>query len=107
MRCCRCRQAECCAIREGKGMCAALSHVVIEAATALVPHIRAVHDELEATRRIPPSLVQPMTKAGFFQLYLPRAIGGPELPPLTVFRVIEELSKAEGSVGWCAMIASA
>ena len=27
--------------------------------------------------------------------------------PLTAFRVVEELSKADGSVGWCAMIAIA
>jgi alkylation response protein AidB-like acyl-CoA dehydrogenase len=34
-------------------------------------------------------------------------MGGPETPPLTAFRVVEELSKADGSVGWCAMIATA
>jgi indole-3-acetate monooxygenase len=33
-------------------------------------------------------------------------MGGPELAPLTVFRAIEELSKADGSIGWCAMIAT-
>ena len=40
-------------------------------------------------------------------MYLPRSMGGPETPPLTAFRVVEELSKADGSVGWCAMIATA
>jgi alkylation response protein AidB-like acyl-CoA dehydrogenase len=33
-------------------------------------------------------------------------MGGLELPPLTVFRVIEEFSKVDGSVGWCTMIAN-
>jgi alkylation response protein AidB-like acyl-CoA dehydrogenase len=85
----------------------ALSHDAIAAATRLAPHIRAARDELEAARRVPPPLVEMITHAGLFQLYLPRAMGGPELPPLTVFRVIEELSKADGSVGWCTMISTA
>ena len=40
-------------------------------------------------------------------MYLPRSMGGAETPPLVAFRVVEELSKADGSVGWCAMIATA
>jgi alkylation response protein AidB-like acyl-CoA dehydrogenase len=39
-------------------------------------------------------------------MYLPRSMGGQELPPLTVFQAIEELSRADGSVGWCATIAT-
>jgi alkylation response protein AidB-like acyl-CoA dehydrogenase len=85
----------------------AIPHDTVAAAINLTPHIRAVREELEATRRLPPSLVQAIADAGLFRLYLPHAVGGPELPPLTVFRVIEELSKADGSVGWCTMIATA
>ena len=40
-----------------------------------------------------------MRDAGLFQLHACRELGGPELPPLTGFQVIEELSKADGSVG--------
>jgi indole-3-acetate monooxygenase len=81
-------------------------HDVVPAALNLVPHIRARRDELEAARRVPPSLVQAIAEAGLFQLHLPRSMGGLELPPLTVFRVIEEFSKVDGSVGWCTMIAN-
>jgi indole-3-acetate monooxygenase len=35
---------------------------------------------------------------------MPRAWGGPELDPMTQFRVIEALAMADGSAGWCAMI---
>jgi alkylation response protein AidB-like acyl-CoA dehydrogenase len=76
------------------------------AAINLAPHIRAAREELEATRRVPPSLVQAIADAGLFRPYLPHALGGSELHPLTVFRVIEEISKVDGSVGWCTMIAS-
>jgi alkylation response protein AidB-like acyl-CoA dehydrogenase len=84
----------------------ALSHDAIVAAINLAPHIRAVREELETTRRVPRSLVQAINDAGLFRPYLPHALGGLELPPLTVFRVIEEISKVDGSVGWCTMIAS-
>jgi alkylation response protein AidB-like acyl-CoA dehydrogenase len=83
-----------------------LSHDAIAAAINLAPHIRAVREELETTRRVPRSLVQAINNAGLFRPYLPHALGGLELPPLTVFRVIEEISKVDGSVGWCTMIAS-
>ena len=84
----------------------AIPHDAIAAAINLAPHIRAVREELEAMRRVPPALVQAIADAGLFRPYLPRAMGGLELPPLTVFRVIEEISKVDGSVGWCTMIAS-
>jgi len=84
-----------------------LPHDVVAAATALAPHIRAVRDELESQRRVPPALAEAIARAGLLQLYLPRNMGGPELAPLTAFRVIEELSRVDGSVGWCTMIAGA
>ncbi len=78
---------------------------MIASAVNLIPHIEACRDELETLRHLPPSLAKAMTHAGIFQLHLPRTMGGPEHPPLTAFRVVEELSKVDGSVGWCAMIA--
>jgi alkylation response protein AidB-like acyl-CoA dehydrogenase len=79
---------------------------VVAAAINLGPRIRAARAEGEATRRVPPPLAEALAAAGLFQLHLPRSMGGPEYPPLTAFRVIEEVSKADGSVGWCTMIAT-
>jgi alkylation response protein AidB-like acyl-CoA dehydrogenase len=80
---------------------------IVTAAIRLAPAVRAASDEAERTRQTPPALAEAITKAGIYQMYLPRSMGGPETPPLTAFRVVEELSKADGSVGWCAMIATA
>jgi alkylation response protein AidB-like acyl-CoA dehydrogenase len=80
---------------------------IVAAAMRLAPAVRAASDEAEQTRQTPPALAAEITKAGIYQMYLPRSMGGPETPPLTAFRVVEELSKADGSVGWCAMIAAA
>ena len=75
-------------------------------ARQLGPQIRAVREEAEELRQTPPALADALAKAGLYQMYLPRSAGGPEMPPLTAFNAIEELSKADGSVGWSAMIAS-
>jgi len=84
------------------------SHVpdIVAAAMRLAPAIRAARDDAERMRQTPPSLAAEITRAGIYQMYLPRSMGGPETPPLIAFRVVEELSKADGSVGWCAMIAA-
>jgi alkylation response protein AidB-like acyl-CoA dehydrogenase len=65
---------------------------IVAAAINLVPRIHAARAEGEATRRVPLALAEALAAAGLFQLYLPRSLGGPELPPLTVFRAIEEVS---------------
>ena len=79
---------------------------IVAAAIRLAPDVRAARDEAEQMRQTPPALAAEITKAGIYQMYLPRSMGGPETPPLTVFRVVEELSKADGSVGWCVSIAA-
>ena len=79
---------------------------ILHAAIGLADQIRAASEEIERGRRLPPSIATAMKEAGVFGMAMPRAWGGPELDPLTQFRVIEALAMAEGSVGWCAMIGS-
>ncbi len=79
---------------------------IVEAALALGPQIRAAVDEMEQGRRLPPALVEAMQQAGVFRMTMPHEWGGPEADPLTQMRVVEALSLADGSVGWCSMIGS-
>jgi indole-3-acetate monooxygenase len=79
---------------------------ILHAAIGLAEQIRAASGEIEQGRRIPPSMAAAMKDAGVFGMAMPRVWGGPELDPLTQFRVIEALAMADGSVGWCAMIGS-
>ncbi len=76
----------------------------LEAARELGPKIRAAADEIEQGRRLPMHLVREMQRAGVFRMAMPRAWGGPELDFLTQLRVIEALSIADASAGWCTMI---
>ena len=79
---------------------------LIAAAKDLRPQIRTARDDLETLGHLPESLVGAMARVGLFQLYLPRSMGGAEVDPITGICTIEELSKVDGSVGWCAVLAS-
>lgn len=71
----------------------------------LLPDIRARREEIERGRRLPIDVVGRLADTGTFRLAIPRALGGDELDPLDQIRVIETISAADGSTGWCAMIA--
>lgn len=80
---------------------------IIKATQALAPLIQESVGAMEAERRLPPPVVDALRELGAFRLAVPRAYGGLELDPMTQVRVVEELSRMDGSVGWCAMISSA
>jgi indole-3-acetate monooxygenase len=80
---------------------------LVAAAKSLVPLILVAREEGEQIRRVPLRVANALAAAGLLQMFLPRSMGGPELDPLTAFSAIEEISKADGSIGWCAMIATA
>jgi len=60
--------------------------------------------EIETKRRLPATAVETLVRAGIFKLAVPRALGGSEAPLPTLLAVLEELARADGSAGWCAMI---
>ena len=79
---------------------------LVSAAESFAPRIREVADEVEREARLPEDLVEQMTEAGLFRLYMPASAGGEEADPLTVFAVIEALAQADASVAWILMIAA-
>jgi indole-3-acetate monooxygenase len=78
----------------------------LRAARDLTPAIRAVRDDIDRERTLPAPLVKQLAEAGFFSIWLARSLGGPELTTLDFLRIIEELSRADGAVGWCAMVSA-
>jgi indole-3-acetate monooxygenase len=76
----------------------------LEAAGALGPEISSRAREFEAVRRLPADLARKLAEAGLFRLAIAQAYGGAERQPADLVRVIEEVARADGSVGWCVMI---
>ena len=55
-------------------------------------------------RQLPIELVDMLREAGVFAMTVPRSRGGPEMSSIDQNVVIETLSRADASVGWCVMI---
>jgi alkylation response protein AidB-like acyl-CoA dehydrogenase len=73
---------------------------VVRAAAAMRPILRQYHEQFEREQRLPPALVEQMRAAGFYQMVIPRSLGGLQVDPLTYLRVAELLAEGAGSVGW-------
>ncbi|MBZ4420481.1 acyl-CoA dehydrogenase family protein [Myxococcus sp. RHSTA-1-4] len=79
---------------------------VLEAVRALVPFIQAKGPETEAARTLPADVLAQLRTAGVFRMSVPRELGGEEVDLLTAMEVLETISRADGSIGWTAMLAS-
>jgi indole-3-acetate monooxygenase len=76
----------------------------VSAVRTLTRTIRKECAEVDRTRRIPVTVVDALRDAGVFRMLAPHALGGVESDPLSFLRVVEEVSYADGSAGWCTMI---
>jgi alkylation response protein AidB-like acyl-CoA dehydrogenase len=93
---------------EGPAMSATASDqtsaALLEAARRLGPQIRACADQIEEECQLPRPLFEAMASAGLFTILVPRHLGGGGVDPETFARIIEEVSCADGSAGWCTMV---
>lgn len=62
--------------------------------------IRRLAAQAEAERRMPDELMSVLRKANLLSIYTPREFGGLELPLPDALRVVEEVSRHDGSTGW-------
>ncbi|HEY2514188.1 MAG TPA: acyl-CoA dehydrogenase family protein [Polyangiaceae bacterium] len=72
----------------------------------LAPTIEKWRDAAEQERRLPRPLFEALRQADVFKMSTPLSEGGDETDEVTALRVLEELSRQDGSVGWNAMVAS-
>ncbi|MCH2185216.1 hypothetical protein MK280_05025, partial [Myxococcota bacterium] len=63
-------------------------------------------DETEKLRHLHPEVVRVLVDTGVLRSLVAQAYGGAEQPILEVLKLIEKVSQADGSTGWCTMIAS-
>jgi indole-3-acetate monooxygenase len=69
--------------------------------------IRSQAPASEAERRLTDPVVKALIDSGAMRSLCPARYGGAELDLPTWVHAVEELSRADGSTGWCAMTASA
>ena len=77
---------------------------LLDAADELRPVLEAGATESETLRRLPEATVRALHASGFFQMVMPRELGGLEADPVTQSEVIERIAWVDGSAAWCAFI---
>lgn len=75
-------------------------------ACTIAPAIAEAAEEIERTQRLPPKILDALHEARLFRMLYPRSVGGDEVEPGAYVRALEELSRTDGSVGWCVSIAN-
>lgn len=68
--------------------------------------IAARSGEMESQRRIPADIMADLRAAGVFRLFVSRKQGGFELDLMDALKILVELARIDGSVGWNAMTSS-
>lgn len=75
-------------------------------ARALGDEIDKAADEIERTRRLPPTLLAKLHEARLARMLLPRAFDGDEVDPGTYFLAIAEVGRHDASVAWNLFVAN-
>ena len=73
---------------------------LLENAKQIGPIIRQYAAEAERERRLSRPVVDAMVRTGLYGMARPRAFGGPEADPVSMFRVVEEVARHDSAAGW-------
>ena len=63
-------------------------------------------DEEEKQRRLSEPVIRALRENGLHQLFMPKSLEGLEADPLTVAKLVEEVSKYNAAAGWSMMVAN-
>ena len=77
---------------------------LLERVERIAPVIREHADLGEQQRDLADPIVDALKDAGLYHMLVPRELGGLQVDPLTFYQVVEELSRIDGSTGWCMFI---
>ena len=77
---------------------------LLERVQQLAPVIREHADRAEQERHLADPVVAAIQEAGLYRMLIPRALGGLQVDPLTLYQVVEALARVDGSTGWCMFI---
>jgi alkylation response protein AidB-like acyl-CoA dehydrogenase len=66
----------------------------------IAPTIRQHAAEAEQQRQLARPVVEAMIAAGLYRMARPKAFGGLEMDPITIFRVVEEIARLDSAAAW-------
>jgi indole-3-acetate monooxygenase len=73
----------------------------------VLTEIRARREEFDVKRHVPRDMIAKLKQLGVYRAHAPRCFGGDASTPMEFLKLIEAISKADGSVGWVASFGSA
>ena len=62
--------------------------------------------EAEQQRRLSAPVIQALDRTGLTKLFLPQALGGREIDPVTCPRVVEEIASYDAVAAWLLMVSN-
>jgi len=77
---------------------------VVARARDVAPIIAAEADAIERAGRLTAPVLDALHEARLSRMLLPRAFGGDEVHPVEYARAVEEISRHDGSTGWCVFV---
>ena len=87
-------------MRQGDNVRTVADAALIGAAQRIAPLVRACRDEGERERRLPAQVLAAMHEARLLRMYIPEALDGLEIDPITSMIVVEEIARADAAVAW-------
>ena len=67
----------------------------------LAPEVLAARDQMDKDAQLPWQLLEDISAAGLFRLWLPKELGGFNIEPPIALKIIEAMARIDGSAGWC------
>jgi indole-3-acetate monooxygenase len=80
---------------------------LLEAVRQIEPIIRANSADAERGRRLSDPVADAMRDAGLYRMWRPKSLGGLEVDPMSVFRVLEEVARIDSAAGWNLQLSTA
>jgi len=79
---------------------------LMESVQEIGPLLSKEIEEEENNRRLSEPVLNALREAGLLKLFLPMSLGGLEVDPLTVAKLVEQVASYNTAAGWCLMVAN-
>ncbi len=82
------------------------SDQILDSIGRIAPILTQHVEDEEKIGRLSAPVVDALRAAGFFKLFLPKSLGGLEVDPLTMAKLVEEVARCNTAAGWSLMVAN-